>query len=65
MNIKKLKQQLSDLEQQVRDQIQEIGTKEIAEITGISQTELSSFISGNRIFSYKRLIYVAEKIKDK
>ena len=64
MNIKKLKQQLSDLEQQVRDQIQEIGTKEIAGITGISQTELSSFMSGNRIFSYKRLIYIAEKLVD-
>ena len=64
MNIKKLKQQLSDLERQVRNQIQEIGTKEIAEITGISQTELSSFLSGNRIFSYKRLIHIAEKLMD-
>ena len=62
MNIKQLKQQLFDLEQQIRDQVQKIGTKEIARITGISQTELSSFVSGNRIFSYKRLIRIAEKL---
>ena len=62
MNIEKLKEQLSYLEQQVRDYIQEIGTKEIARVTGISQSELSSFMSGNRIFSYKRLISIAEKL---
>ena len=63
MTVKEIEKKLEDLQEKLLELCLEVGTREFARKVCLSETDVSSWKSGKRIYSYEKLLKIAKILK--